>query len=183
MVAWIQHGKLVVTPGGGQLVGLPSTSYRYLDSLPSSPAKVKAIIEASLTAANGVIGEGNVGVFNAIDALMENMPLPLRLRATLYAILASDPAVHFDPRVADFAGQTGVAFYTYQEGYLKEEIVINPRTYAFMGGRDVAYRADSTLENSQVPSDGTIHVQAGEVTDEDAVLQSGIVQHAGQVLP
>jgi hypothetical protein len=187
--AYLQHGKLVfssllpagaVAPAPG---GWPNISYPYLDSLPSNPARLKAVIEAGLKAQNYVIGSGNTGIFNAIQALIENVVLPLKLRASLYGVLASDPAVHFDPRVADFAGQTGVAFYTYQEGYLKQELVINPRTYAFMGRRDVAYRSRNLPEaiNNGVASGPTIHIRKGQVTGEFAVLESGIVQHAGQV--
>lgn len=109
--------------------------------------------------------------------------LPLRLRAALYGVLASDPAVHFDPLVSDFAGQTGVAFYTYQEGYLKEEIVINPVTYAYMGQMDVAVRSHNlpTAINNGVASGPVIHIRKGQVVGEFAVLQFGIVQRPGQV--
>jgi hypothetical protein len=91
--------------------------------------------------------------------------------------------VHFDPRVADFAGQTGVGFYTYQEGYLKLEIVVNPRTYAYMGHRDVAFRARNlpAAVTNGVPSGPYIHVSKGQIIGEDAVLRFGIVRHAGQV--
>ena len=182
-LAYLQHGKLVISPGGGESGGWPDSSYPYLDSLPSRPAELKAVIEANLKAQNNVVSSGDIGVFNAIQALMENKVLPLRLRAALYAVLASDPAVHFDPRVTDFAGQAGVAFYTRQEGYLKVEIVINSRTYAYMGDRYVAYRArdlPAAISNG-VPSGPYLHIAKGQVTGEEAVLQSGIVAGAGQV--
>jgi hypothetical protein len=183
------HGRLVFSPlrpagaGGALPGGWPDVSYRYLDSLPSNPASLEAVIEAGLKAQNYVVGSGNIGVFNAIQALMENVVLPLKLRASLYGVLASDPAVHFDRRVTDFAGQTGVAFYTRQEGYLSIEIVINPRTYAYMGDRYVAYRARNlpSAVNNGVPSGPYIHVSKGQVTGETAVLESGIVAHAGQL--
>jgi hypothetical protein len=182
-LAYLQHGKLVISPGGGEPGGWPDSSYPYLNSLPSRPAQLKAIIEANLKAQNYVIGSGDIGVFNAIQALIENKVLPLRLRATLYGVLASDPAVHFDPRVTDFGRQAGVAFYTRQEGYLKVEIVINPRTYAYMGDRYVAYRARNlpAAINNRIPSGPYLHIRKGQVTGEEAVLQSDIVARAGQV--
>jgi hypothetical protein len=182
-LAYLQRGKLVISQSWGEPGGWPDASYPYLDALPSRPAELKAVIEANLKAQNDVVGSGNIGVFNAIKALIENKVLPLRLRATLYGVLASDPAVHFDPRVTDFAGQTGVAFYTRQEGYLKIEIVINPRTYAYLGDRYVAYRAHDlpAAVNNGVPSGPYLHIRKGQVTGEEAVLQSGIVARAGQV--
>jgi hypothetical protein len=182
-LAYLQHGKLVVSAGGGEPGGWPDSSYPYLNSLPSRPAELKAVIEANLKAQNYVVGSGNIGVFNAIQALMENKVLPLRLRAVLYAVLARDPAVHFDPRVTDFAGQDGVAFYTRQQGYLKVEIVINPRTCAYMGDRYVAYRAHNlpAAINNGVPSGPYLHIAKGQITGEEAVLQSGTVARVGQV--
>lgn len=186
--AYLSRGKLVFSsllPKGARPTpgGWPNISYAYLDSLPSSPARLKAVIETGLKAQNYVIGSGNTGVFNAIQALMENVVLPLRLRAALYGVLASDPAVHFDPSVTNFAGQSGVAFYTYQEGYLKQEIVINPRTYAYMGEKDVAFRAHSLPEavSNGVASGPVIHIRKGQVVGEFAVLEFGVVPRAGQV--
>ena len=178
--SWTQVSGL---PGGGEPGGWPNSSYPYLDSLPSNPAKLTAIIEAGLKAQNYVIGSGNMGVFNAIQALMENMVLSPKLLAALYGVLANDPAVHFDPRVTDFAGQTGVAFYTYQEGYLKEEIVINPKTYAYMGDRYVTYRAHDlpAAVSNGIPSGPYTHFKKGQITGEEAVLDYGIVAHRGQV--
>ncbi|HEX3925889.1 MAG TPA: CU044_5270 family protein [Streptosporangiaceae bacterium] len=178
--SWTQVSGL---PGGGEPGGWPNTSYPYLDSLPSNPAKLTAIIEAGLKAQNYVIGSGNIGVFNAIEALMENMVLSPKLLAALYGVLANDPAVHFDPRVTDFAGQTGVAFYTYQEGYLKEEIVVNPKTYAYMGDRYVTYRAHDlpAAVNNGIPSGPYTHFKKGQITGEAAVLDYGIVAHRGEV--
>ncbi|HEY7143766.1 MAG TPA: CU044_5270 family protein [Streptosporangiaceae bacterium] len=187
--ASFQHGKLVYSgllrSGAGRALpgGWPNVSYPYLDSLPSSPVKLKAVIEAGLKAQNYVVGSGNTGVFNAIQALMENVVLPIKLRASLYNVLSRDPAVHFDRRVSDFAGQAGVAFYTRQDGYLKVEIVINPRTYAYMGDREVAYRAHDlpAAVSNGVPSGPYTHIKKGQVTGETAVLSSGIVAHAGQL--
>ncbi len=55
----LQKGELVIAAGGGELGGWPNSSYPYLNSLPSSPAKLKAIIEAGLKAENYVIGSGS----------------------------------------------------------------------------------------------------------------------------
>jgi RNA polymerase sigma factor (sigma-70 family) len=79
-------------------LGWPSASYPYLESLPTNPARLTALIKANLKAEPdpiGADGEGNVGVFNAIQALMENVVLPPRLLAGLYGVQARDPAVRF----------------------------------------------------------------------------------------
>jgi hypothetical protein len=191
-VAYLDRGRLVISPSSlprpahGRVTylaatpfGWPNASYPYLESLPTDPGRLMAVIRANVRAEPnplGSDGEGNVGVFNAIQALMQNAVLPPRLLAGLYGVLARDPAVRFDRSVADIAGRTGVGFYTIQEGYLKEEIVINPRTYAYMGYQDVAIRA-----HTSVGTDMTSHFRKGQILGWEARLASGIVQRAGQL--
>jgi hypothetical protein len=188
--ATLQDGKLVYQsnlprPVRGKASPLPvplgwrSASYPYLESLPTDPASLTALIKATLKAEPnplGADGHGNVGVFNAIQALMENVVLPPRLLAGLYGVLATDPAVHFDRSVTDLDHRTGVAFYTIQEGYLKEEIVINPRSYAYMGYQDIAIRA-----HTPVGLDRTPRIRAGQVLGWQALLESAIVSRPGQL--
>jgi hypothetical protein len=188
-LAFLRHGKLVIEqasgrqPGGarysirwmGALGGFPDSSYKYLDSLPADPAKLRAIIAAGLKTENFVVGSGSVATFNAISDLMQNRVLPPRLRAALYGVLAALPGVRFDRSVTDLAGRHGLGLYTFQEGYLKQEIVINPKTYAYMGDQSVAVRAHTI-----VAADGTVRVRKGQVLGWNAVLSSGIMQRAGQ---
>jgi hypothetical protein len=191
-VAYVRHGKVVISqsnlprPAHGKVtylvatpLGWPSATYPYLDSLPTNPGRLTALIKANLKAEPnpiGADGEGNVGVFNAIQALMQNVVLPPRLLAGLYGALARDPAVRFERSVTDIAGRSGVGFYTVQEGYLKEEIVINPRTYAYMGYQDVVIRA-----HTSVGLDMTSHFHKGQILGWEARLDSGIVQRPGQL--
>jgi hypothetical protein len=189
--AYLENGKLVVVPSNvprsaktGEAVmpspfGWPSVSYTYLNSLPTSPARLMAVILDNLRSEPnpiGVEGKGSVGVFNAVQALMQSVVLPPRLLAALYGVLARDPGVQFERSVTDLAGRTGVGFSTVQEGYLKEQIVINPKTYAYMGYVDVVVRA-----HSSTGLDGTAHFRVGQILGWEALLGSGIVRHPGQV--
>ena len=188
--AYLKNGKLVVSAPysplqsqaifGAELLGWPQTSYSYLTSLPTSPVPLAALIKANLRDEPnpiGAEGEGNLGVFNAIEALMQNvMVLPPKLLAALYGVLANDPVVHFERSVTDLAGRTGVGFYTVQEGYLKEQIVVNPKTYAYLGYLDVTVKAHTSIAN-----DGTAHFPVGKVLGSQALLASGIVQRPGQL--
>lgn len=177
-LASFSRGKLVVVRWNGQDAtpgGWPSASYQYLGSLPADPARLKAVIAANLKAQNFVAGQGNQGIFSAIEDLMDNVVLPPRLRASLYGILAALPGVHFDRSVTDIAGRHGLGLYVIQ-GYLKDEIVINPKTYGYMGDQTVAVKAHTTTG-----TDGTLHVRKGQILGWTAVLSSGIVQHPGQI--
>jgi hypothetical protein len=188
---YLKNGKLVITASNvprsaktGLAVkpvpfGWPSVSYAYLNSLPTGPVRLMAVIKDNLKAEPdpiGAEGTGNVGVFNAVQALLQNTVLPPRLLAGLYGVLARDPAVRFERSVTDLAGRSGVGFSTVQEGYLEEQIVINPRTYAYLGYVDVAVRAHTSRG-----LDGTAHFRRGQVLGWEALLGSGIVQRPGQL--
>ena len=189
--AYFKNGKLIIAASNvprsantGQAVepvpfGWPSVSYAYLNSLPTGPAQLMAVIKDNLKAEPDPIGSegiGNVGVISAVQALLQNTVLPPRLLAGLYGVLARDPAVRFEHSVSDLAGRSGVGFSTVQEGYLKEQIVINPRTYAYMGYVDVAVGA-----HTSTGLDGTAHFRRGQVLGWEALLGSGIVQRPGQL--
>ena len=48
--------------------------------------------------------------------------------------------MHFDS-ATDLAGRTGLGFYLVIGGWYKQELVVNPVTYAFMGDEWVAIKA------------------------------------------
>jgi hypothetical protein len=177
-LAYLAHGKLVVTPrssGRATPGGWPDVSYRYLNSLPSDPAQLRSVILANLKTQNYVVGSGNLGVFNAIQDLMENIVLPPQLRANLYGVLASLPDAHFDRAVTDIAHRHGVAFATVDAHGVKDEIVINPKTFDYMGDQYLATRSYSS-----VADDGTVHIHKGQILGWSALVQSAIVHRAGQ---
>jgi hypothetical protein len=154
----------------GTLAGWHAISYQYLLSLPSDPAKLEAIIAAHA-------GRGDVAIFTAIDYLLSSQltaVLPPRLYASLYGVLARLPDVRFDP-TTDIAGRPGIGLSVVTEGYLREEIVINPVTYAYMGDLYVAVRA-----HTDVGTDGTRQIKKGQILGWSALLRSGIVRSAGQ---
>ena len=148
--ATLDHGKLRYGYGGGpraQLIGWPgnwTNLYQYLATLPSSPAALRKVILANNKASPKA-------AFTAISALMTDFPLPPRFQAELYAVLVSLPGVHFTRSATDAAGRHGVGLYIPH----LQELIINPRTYVFMGGRS---------------GDGW-----------SAILGSGIVSRAGQL--
>jgi hypothetical protein len=192
--AWLEHGKVVVDPVLGSqsyytpaqreeyqkllrlggLGGWPSSSYPYLDALPTAPARLKAIIAANVKSQSMLVGTGNTAIFNAIYNLMTSVVLSPRLSAGLYGVLAALPGVHFDA-ATDLAGRPGLGLYMVQNGYDKQEIVINPKTYAYLGYEDVAVKAQALSG-----TDGTRHVRQGQVLGWQALVASGVVGRPGQ---
>ena len=164
--------------------------YSYLQSLPTTPAALRAVIlhnlgtHPQLLKAMGIgMGLGrhavavNYAVFEAIYGTLDGTILPPKLLAAVYGVLATDPAVHFVKSVTDNVGQTGVGFYAIA-GVWKYEIMINPSTYAYMGNEAVAIAS----RTHRFTAGGVTHTtvtKKGESGWSDLVA-SGIVQHPGQ---
>jgi hypothetical protein len=168
---------------GSTISDWPSIGLSYLRSLPSTPARLEAVITANIARdirrygrASALAGQTpRELVFSNIQGLLEDVPvLPPSLRAGLYGVLARLPDVHFDNSATDMAGRSGVAFRIAAHG-LETEIIINRKTYAFMGVEMIAVKSFT-----QVATDGTYHFRKGGVYDALAVLQTGVVDHAGQ---
>ncbi len=174
-------GKLNLVPGGAwTLGGWKSVSYPYLNSLPTGPAKLEAVILAdNLPRLPWYVPERNEAIFNAIATLLfgecEGVWLPPKLAAAMYRVLQGLPGVHFDTGT-DLAGRTGLGFYLVLDGWYKHELVINPVTYSYMGVKTVAVRA-----HADVGTDGTRQIRKGQVLGWEALLAAAIVRRPGQL--
>ncbi|MGO8956003.1 MAG: CU044_5270 family protein [Streptosporangiaceae bacterium] len=185
MFAGYVHGHLQFSPGGPgtTLGGWKSISPSYMNSLPTDPARLEAIILASNRNPKmpWYVGRNKAyTIFNGIfilisDGQSQGTWIPPKLEAAMYRILASLPGVHFD-RTTDLAGRHGMGFYMLPGGWEKQELVINPVTYAYMGFEWVALKA-----HTDVGTDGTRHIKKGQVLGWGALLKVAVVQKAGQL--
>jgi hypothetical protein len=185
------NGKLSYNPENGPgagLMGWPgnwTTMYRYLAHLPASVPALRAVILYNVRHANpegwppGAKGL-TLGAFTAIDGLLQDFAVPLRLQAELYGVLVSLPGVRFDRSLTDGAGRHGVGLYVLHDGWSKLEIIVNPKNYAYMGTTWSAVRA-YTQRCSGMCWPKVTHYRDGEVMYWSAQLAQGIVQQAGQL--
>jgi hypothetical protein len=185
--ARIVSGKLTINdnymgPGCGpdvMLAGWKSVSYSYLSSLPTDPAALESVMLAA-NPPGGLIPTREDAIFDAVDSLLtagesQGIVVPPKLQAALYRVLQQLPGVHFEA-AADLAGRTGLGFWMVREGYLKQEVVIDPVTYAVMGNKDVAIK-----DHAMAGTDGTRYVKKGHVMGWAALLGSAIVARPGQL--
>ena len=167
------NGKVVPTGSStgkcaGQLGGWPgciNNVYRYLATLPANPARLRHVILANNHYNSGA-------AFRAIDGLLEDYPLPPRFQAELYAVLTGLHGVRFDRSAKDFAGRHGIGLYQIQAHFWKMEMIINPRTYTYMGVLVVAAKTHTEYGHL---------VRKGQIQAWTSVLGSAIVKKAGQV--
>ena len=174
------RGKINISPGGGgTLGGWKSVDYAYLNSLPTDPAKLaKVILAANTPGMPWHTGPANVTIFTAIQTLLtgqtEGVWIPPKLAATMYRLLQILPGVKFDS-ATDLAGRTGLGLYMVI-GENKQELVVDPVTYTFMGEETVAVQAHQV-----VGTDGTFNIGKGQVLGWIALLDEAIVRHVGQL--
>jgi hypothetical protein len=161
------------------LYGWKSVTYSYLNSLPTDPVKLEAVI-LRYNQPGGLLPTPADAVFAAITTLLEDgepegVVVPPKLEATFYRILQQLPGVHFE-NDTDLAGRHGLGFWNLTEGYIKYEIVIDPATYHYMGSKEVA-----VTDHAETATDGSRHIKAGQVLNWQALLGDAIVRHAGQL--
>ena len=172
----VVHGNIAISPSDGwSLTGWKSIRYSYLASLPADPARLESVILA-----NGHSGiPGHVAVFDAISTLLEGEIqgawIPPKLAATMYRVLQRLPGVHFESGT-DLAGRSGIGLYMVIDGWYKQELVINPQTYTYMGDKVVAITA-----HKDVGTDGTRYIRKGQVLGWEALLASAIVRRVGEL--
>lgn len=179
-------GKLTIDPNASPvgctpdstLGGWKSVSYSYLSSLPTDPAALEQVMLAN-DPPSGTMTRDDA-VYDAIYTLFSAGPsqgvvIPPKLEAALYRVLQQLPDVHFET-TADLAGRTGLGFWRVTQGYLKQELVIDPVTYAFMGYEDIA-----VTDHAMAGTDGTRYAKKGHVMGWGAVLGIAIVQKPGQL--
>jgi hypothetical protein len=148
--AAVPNGRCVPQPADQK--GLPGSAramlaYLYRNSHGQNPAAVQAFITAG-------------------DLIRESYVRPAAL-AALFAAAAQIPGVSVAEHAVDAAGQQGVAVQQTYHG-ISEQLIFNPRTYAFIGERQVAVSASPGLS-------------VGTVLDSTAILRLAVVDRAGQL--
>jgi hypothetical protein len=148
--AVLPNGRCV--PQSAYQKGLPSSAramlaYLYRNSHGQNPAAVQAFITAG-------------------DLIRQSYVRPAAL-AALFAAVAQIPGVSVADHAVNAAGQQGVAVQQTYNG-ISEQLIFNPRTYAFIGVRQVAVSASSGLS-------------VGTVLDSTAILRLAVADQAGQL--
>lgn len=126
--AFYFHGKLIVERSSRfpQPTNIP---YKSLASLSASPYALLARVGCS---ADSPLPRCQ-GAFTIIGMMLTNWAMRPNITANLYHALADIPGVKVEMNVVDLAGQSGIAFaYPLGHGTV-QEIVLNKRTYTYMG--------------------------------------------------
>jgi hypothetical protein len=156
-----RNGKPVASAAAGKWSGCSSLAgYR-----PGLPVTASAMLTYLYRNSHGQNPPDVQAFITAGDLIRESYVQPAALAAVLRAV-ARIPGVTVTRHATNAAGQAGVGVQQTFHG-ISEQLIFNPRTYAFIGEREVVVSAGAGLP-------------VGTVMDSTAILATGIVANAGQ---
>jgi hypothetical protein len=190
-------GERVATSNGGALVFHRGRKFPFLaPRIPADPDKALAFFREEVAKLSYTSGEGrtkprssrleNEAVFGMIQQTLRTEPLSPEVQAVLYRTLPKIPGVELVHDIKDVSGRPGIAFGMTAFGRaafgaIRSEIVLDARTFRYLGSQSVAMTdlpAKSLGDNS--PDTAFPGAKAGSVLDGDATLARSIVDRPGE---
>lgn len=163
------NGKLTID---NLLPAEPRSDYAYLSSLPTDPDRLLATLRASATEP---VGPHDQVVFSNIGVFMRDGLLPPKVQAALFQVLPRLRGVHLVRQATDAAGRTGLAFAVTKEGYLRDELILDPNTYRYLGERSIVVK-----NHVSHGLDGDLRSRKGQIVNWGAQTRIGVVDRPGQ---
>ncbi|WP_432588811.1 CU044_5270 family protein [Streptomyces sp. HD1123-B1] len=151
----------------------PRETYRFLNSLPEDPAKVRAKARAFYPKADGETRAQHD--FRALTLLTDAYPAPPKGRAAVFRAMAAIPGLKADS-VKDILGRDAIALSLGDkaQGDLRGQYLYNPRTWVSSGSRHIAVADNPGGEGG--PED---HWKAGDVIISEAQESRVLVDDKG----
>lgn len=184
-----QRGRLYQGRNYQSSLAFPSPSYAYVRQLPTDPQALLARLYATFSPG----GDRPYGklrfsqeeqhrlVFHLAMKLLWAHVLPPGVQAAIYQALPSIPGVQLQRDAVDAAGRHGVAFARINDGRVRQEIILDPRTYQYLGWRRIAVK-DFVDEGTIIygRKDPHPHVARGTILEWQARTAAAIVDRPGQ---
>jgi hypothetical protein len=166
----------------------PWPTYTYLRQLPTDPQALLARLDARFSPGGEEPysrrrfspEERHRRMFRLVMGLLWENVAPPRVQAAIYQALPSIPGVRLQLDVVDAAGRHGVAFARINDGRVREELILDPQTYQYLGWRRIAVK--DFVDNGET-ADGRKnphHIAAGTVLESQARTAAAIVDRPGQ---
>lgn len=150
----------------------PRSDYAYLSGLPTDPDRLLATLRAS---ADEPLGSRDLAVFSNIGVFMRDGLIPPKVQAAIFQVLPRLQGVQLVRQATDAAGRAGVAFAVVEEGYLRDELILDPKTYRYLGERSVVIK-----DHVSRGIDGELRSRKGEVVQWSAQTRIGVVDGPGK---
>ncbi|MDN3352245.1 CU044_5270 family protein [Actinomadura sp. DC4] len=160
--AEIQEGRLKVFDETGRTI--PPEGYYVLAALPTDPAALLRWVDAENGEKPGSKGEPR-NAFETLSVILRENLLPPRTEAAIFRAMKRIPGVTLVDHAADAAGRPAIALGVTAEGWLHEEVMLDPKSYTYLGERAISIKG---------------HTLRGVGSDLDKVagyVKKGVLQH------
>jgi hypothetical protein len=140
--------------------------YQQLIHLPTDPSKLQRYIEQHATGGGPRFSD----IFSLSQNLLNGAPLPPKVSAAMYHVIARLPGMRLIGPARDPLGRRGVAiglFFNHQPGRI--ELILDPTTGVLLGQRGIA------LVPKQIHAPSSFHGPAGSIVNWTAIDRQGVV--------
>lgn len=172
--ALIEKGRLEIL---GTMPTTPPSDYPSLAAMPTEPGALLAWVYKDL----GGLGETAEGrystAYTMLGAVLRDNVLPPKVEAALYRAIKRIPGVRLE-RGVDAAGRPALALGRLTEGWLSEQLLIDPKTYTYLGERSVAVK-----DHTSRGEDGSLTYRKGDLGILSVRLKAAVVDKPGQTAP
>lgn len=142
---------------------MPPQGYASLAGLPTEPQALLGWLRARIPFGENAEAERDSIAYSLIYAMLRDNVLPASLKATLLRALALIPGVTQSAGPVDFDGRPAIAVGMVHDGWRREDILLDPTTHEFLGGRSVVVK-DHTMPNGLKLTAGDVEVELVRVT-------------------
>jgi hypothetical protein len=172
-VASYRRGKLVTTPMQEANSG---RTYAEVANLPADADGVLAWVRKEYGGVGGGTRDGEDQIaFASINAIMREYVLPPAVEAACFQALGKLSGVTLVPDAVNVDGRPALAVARVHEGWLRDEILLDPETYRLIGERTVAI-----ADHTSTADDGSSRIKKGTVQRYIARTAAAIVDHPGE---
>jgi cytosine/adenosine deaminase-related metal-dependent hydrolase len=169
----MQDGKLVTESGAE----FPQPfSYSTLTNLAGDPSAVLNLMDRTVGGAGGSTRDGRDEIaFTSLTEILRDYVLPPKVEATIFRAIGQLSRVTLDRDAVNVDGRRALALGRIEEGWLSDEILLDPNTYELIGERSVAI-----ADHTSTGLDGTWKVKKGTLENLLVRTAAAIVDKPGQ---
>jgi hypothetical protein len=178
-VAEYDHGRLTVAPTGAGAI--PPVDYVSVTKIPLDPDALIAWAKKGTPAGvrpGSPADASDAQTFGILASLLNDNLVPPRQEAAVYRAMAKIPGVTLERRTVDVAGRPALAVSRIVEGYLRQEVLLDRTSYAYLGERSVVVK-DHTGD-AGTGGNGTWKVEKGTIDVFSVRLAAAFVDEPGQ---
>ncbi|MFB4296918.1 CU044_5270 family protein [Actinomadura sp. NTSP31] len=169
-VAGLEHGKIVFAD---TMPTTPPSDYASLAAMPTAPDALLRWLYQQM----GGLGDTAEGryetAYSMLGAVLRDNLLPPKTEAAVFRALKQIPGVTLAR--APVQGRPALALARLEEGWLHEELMLDPNTYRYLGEQSVAVK-----NHTDHGDDGNLAVKKGDVLNMTIRLKTAIVDAPGQ---